>query len=109
MEDSDNVEVVPTPLETGSYVHDVLERFFVDLQDEAEDGIDLTAFDRDELATVKDGRHSFVPLILDWGPVHAARIGFVPEVNGCPRLGGCRPKSNRGTGYSELDSSDYNI
>jgi len=50
IEDPDDVEVVPTPLETGSYVHDVLERFFADLQDESEDGIDLTAFDRDELA-----------------------------------------------------------
>jgi ATP-dependent helicase/nuclease subunit B len=50
IEDPDDVEVVPTPLETGSYVHDVLERFFADLQDEAEDGVDLTAFDRDELA-----------------------------------------------------------
>jgi len=43
------------------------------------------------------------------GPVHAARIGFVPEVNGRPRLGGCRPKSNRGTGCSELDFSDHDI
>ena len=50
IEDPDDVEVLPTPLETGSYVHDVLERFFADLQDEAEDGVDLTAFERDELA-----------------------------------------------------------
>jgi len=50
IEDPDEVEVVPTPLETGSYVHDVLKRFYADLQDEAEDGIDLTAFDRNELA-----------------------------------------------------------
>ena len=50
IEDPDDVEVVPTPLETGSYVHDVLERLFADLQDEAEDGVDLTAFDRDALA-----------------------------------------------------------
>ena len=51
IEDPDDVEVVPTPLETGSYVHDVLERFFADLQDETEDGVDLTNFDRDNLAT----------------------------------------------------------
>ncbi|ELZ43306.1 nuclease subunit B-like protein [Halorubrum californiense DSM 19288] len=51
IEDPDDVEVVPTPLETGSYVHDVLERFFADLQDETEDGVDLTDFDRDDLAT----------------------------------------------------------
>jgi ATP-dependent helicase/nuclease subunit B len=50
IEDPDDVEVVPTPLETGSYVHDVLERFYADLQDEAGDSVDLTAFDRDELA-----------------------------------------------------------
>ncbi len=46
IEDPDDVEVVPTPLETGSYVHDVLERFYADLQDEVEDGVDLDAFDR---------------------------------------------------------------
>ncbi|QRV18012.1 PD-(D/E)XK nuclease family protein (plasmid) [Haloterrigena salifodinae] len=51
IEDPDDVEVVPTPLETGSYVHDVLERFFADLQDETEDGVDLTGFDRDDLET----------------------------------------------------------
>jgi ATP-dependent helicase/nuclease subunit B len=47
--DPDAVEIVPTPLETGSYVHDVLERFYAELQDEA--GVDLAAFDRDELET----------------------------------------------------------
>ncbi|WP_245180853.1 PD-(D/E)XK nuclease family protein [Haloarcula amylovorans] len=51
IEDPDDVEVVPTPLETGSYVHDVLERFFADLQDENEDGVNLAKFDRDDLAT----------------------------------------------------------
>jgi ATP-dependent helicase/nuclease subunit B len=51
IEDPDDVEVVPTPLETGSYVHDVLERFFADLQDETEDGVNLAEFDRDDLAT----------------------------------------------------------
>ncbi|WP_226023611.1 PD-(D/E)XK nuclease family protein [Halomicrobium salinisoli] len=51
IEDPDDVEVVPTPLETGSYVHDVLERFYADLQDETEEGTVLTEFDRDELAT----------------------------------------------------------
>ncbi|WP_435066693.1 PD-(D/E)XK nuclease family protein [Haloplanus sp. C73] len=50
IEDPDDVEVVPTPLETGSYVHDVLERFYADLQDETEGGVDLSEFDRDELA-----------------------------------------------------------
>jgi ATP-dependent helicase/nuclease subunit B len=51
IEDRDDVEVVPTPLETGSYIHDVLERFFADLQDGTEDGVDLTDFDGDDLAT----------------------------------------------------------
>jgi ATP-dependent helicase/nuclease subunit B len=51
IEDPDDVEVVPTPLETGSYVHEVLERFFADLQDETEDGVDLAEFDRHDLAT----------------------------------------------------------
>ena len=51
IEDPDDVEVTPTPLETGSYVHDVLERFYADLQDEPADGIDLAGFSRDELAT----------------------------------------------------------
>jgi ATP-dependent helicase/nuclease subunit B len=50
IEDPEDVEVVPTPLETGSYVHDVLERFYVDLQDEGEHGVDLNTFDRDALA-----------------------------------------------------------
>jgi ATP-dependent helicase/nuclease subunit B len=48
IEDPDDVEVTPTPLETGSYVHDVLERFYVDLQSSG-DEIDLGEYDRDEL------------------------------------------------------------
>ncbi|RJX42951.1 PD-(D/E)XK nuclease family protein [Halonotius aquaticus] len=51
IEDPDDVEVAPTPLETGSYVHDVLERFFADLQDDIDEGVDLPKFDRDTLAT----------------------------------------------------------
>jgi len=51
IEEPDNVEVVPTPLETGSYVHNVLERFYADLQADTEDGVDIAAFDRDTLAT----------------------------------------------------------
>jgi ATP-dependent helicase/nuclease subunit B len=51
IEDPDDVAVVPTPLETGSFVHDALERFFVELQDETKAGVDLAEFDRDELAT----------------------------------------------------------
>jgi len=51
IEDPDDVEVVPTPLETGSYVHDVLERFYADLHDETEGRIELSRFDRDALAT----------------------------------------------------------
>ncbi|MDJ1434606.1 PD-(D/E)XK nuclease family protein [Halostagnicola sp. A-GB9-2] len=51
IEDPDDVEVTPTPLETGSYVHDVLERFYADLQDNLEDGVDLTDDDRGVLAT----------------------------------------------------------
>lgn len=43
--DPDDVEATPTPLETGTYVHDVLERFYADLGDT----IDLAASDRDEL------------------------------------------------------------
>ena len=51
IEDPDDVEVVPTPLETGSYVHDVLERFFTELPDEPDDRINLTDADRDDVAT----------------------------------------------------------
>ncbi|WP_128478924.1 PD-(D/E)XK nuclease family protein [Halorussus pelagicus] len=50
IEDPDDVEVVPTPLETGSYVHDVLERFYADLQDETAGSVDLTEYDQDVLA-----------------------------------------------------------
>lgn len=49
IEDPDDVEVSPTPLETGSYVHDVLERFYAGLQSGSDDEIDVTAFDRHEL------------------------------------------------------------
>jgi ATP-dependent helicase/nuclease subunit B len=49
--DPDDVEVVPTPLETGSYVHDVLERFYADLQDETDETVDITEFDREWLAS----------------------------------------------------------
>lgn len=51
IEDPDDVEVTPTPIETGSYVHDVLERFYVDLLGDAEDGVDLTDYDQETLAT----------------------------------------------------------
>ncbi|AWB28399.1 PD-(D/E)XK nuclease family protein [Halococcoides cellulosivorans] len=51
IEDPDDVEVVPTPLETGSYVHNVLERFYADLQDETDGGVDLQTFDRETLLT----------------------------------------------------------
>ncbi|THE64259.1 PD-(D/E)XK nuclease family protein [Salinadaptatus halalkaliphilus] len=50
IEDPDDVEVVPTALETGSYVHDVLERFYADLQDDSKASVDLTDYDRDTLA-----------------------------------------------------------
>lgn len=50
IEDPDDVEVVPTALETGSYVHDVLERFYADLQDDPEANVDLSKYDRDTLA-----------------------------------------------------------
>jgi ATP-dependent helicase/nuclease subunit B len=49
--DPDDVEVVPTPLETGSYVHDTLERFYADLQDGPRGRVDLSARDRESLAT----------------------------------------------------------
>ncbi len=49
IDDPEDVEVTPDPLETGSYVHDVLERFYADLQHEGDDGVDLTAYDRNDL------------------------------------------------------------
>jgi ATP-dependent helicase/nuclease subunit B len=49
IEDPDDVDVVPTPLETGSYVHDVLERFYADLQAETGRSVALSEYDRNEL------------------------------------------------------------
>jgi ATP-dependent helicase/nuclease subunit B len=51
IEDPDDVEVVPSPLETGSYVHDVLEQFFAELPDEPDSGVNLTDADRNDVAT----------------------------------------------------------
>lgn len=51
IEDPDDIKVVPTPLETGSYIHSVLERFYADLQEEVDDGVDLQTFDRETLVT----------------------------------------------------------
>lgn len=48
IEDPDDVTATPDPLETGSYVHDVLERFYADLQRD-DDGVDLSAYDPDDL------------------------------------------------------------
>jgi ATP-dependent helicase/nuclease subunit B len=49
IEDPDDIEVTPTPLETGSYVHDVLERFYVELAAESSEELDVSAYERDEL------------------------------------------------------------
>lgn len=49
LEDDDDVERTPDPLETGTFVHDTFERFYADLQDEAGDGVDLAAYDRETL------------------------------------------------------------
>jgi ATP-dependent helicase/nuclease subunit B len=46
MADPDDVERTPDPLETGTYVHDTLERFYADLQDAPGDPVDLRAHDR---------------------------------------------------------------
>ena len=49
IEEPDDIEVVPTPLETGSYVHAVLEEFYTTLQSDSTDGVDLDDYDRDTL------------------------------------------------------------
>jgi ATP-dependent helicase/nuclease subunit B len=53
IEDADPVEVTPTPLETGSYVHDVLESFYAGIQAETNDrdseSVDIAAYERREL------------------------------------------------------------
>jgi ATP-dependent helicase/nuclease subunit B len=49
IEAPEGVERTPTPLETGSYVHDVLERFYAGLQNTASEGVDLDAHERDRL------------------------------------------------------------
>ncbi|UPM45328.1 PD-(D/E)XK nuclease family protein [Halocatena salina] len=49
IEDHDEIEVRPTPLEAGSYVHDVLERFYVDLLGESDDDIEFMAYDKADL------------------------------------------------------------
>ncbi|MFC7212566.1 PD-(D/E)XK nuclease family protein [Saliphagus sp. GCM10025334] len=51
LEEPDDVSVTPDPLETGSYVHDVFERFYADLHADADDEVDLAAYDREELET----------------------------------------------------------
>lgn len=51
IEDPDEVEAAPNPLETGSYVHDVLERFYVELLSDDDEDVDLTKYDRDALLT----------------------------------------------------------
>ena len=49
LEDDDEVERTPDPLETGTYVHDTLERFFSDLQSEPGNSVDLQQYDRTDL------------------------------------------------------------
>ena len=49
LEDDEDVERTPDPLETGTFVHDTLERFFTDLQAEPGEGVDLQQYDRSEL------------------------------------------------------------
>jgi ATP-dependent helicase/nuclease subunit B len=51
IEDPDDIEVTPTPLETGSYVHDVFERFYVELAADSGEELDIHAYERDELET----------------------------------------------------------
>ena len=57
IDDPDPVEATPTALETGSYVHRVLEGFYTGLQDDPEPAVDpesttvdLTDYSRDQLA-----------------------------------------------------------
>jgi ATP-dependent helicase/nuclease subunit B len=49
IEAPEEVERTPTPLETGSYVHDVLEQFYIGLQDTVSGGVTLDAHARDHL------------------------------------------------------------
>lgn len=50
LEDDDDVERTPDPLETGSLVHDTFERFYAELQSDPGDTVDLEEHDPDELA-----------------------------------------------------------
>ncbi|ELZ80240.1 nuclease subunit B-like protein [Haloferax elongans ATCC BAA-1513] len=49
IEDPDNVELTPTSLQTGSYVHDVLERFYVDITSDPAEDLDINSYERDVL------------------------------------------------------------
>lgn len=49
LEDDTEVERAPDALETGSYVHDTLERFFTEIQPEPGKGVDIGEHERTEL------------------------------------------------------------
>jgi len=96
--DGDDVERTPGPLETGTYVHDTLERFFTGLQSEPGEAVDLRQYDRsdlearmlraaeDELAAA-DFAYSG-PFYRRWLERFFAGLGD-PESN--PHYGGSRP------------------
>lgn len=49
LEDDDDFERTPDPLETGTFVHDTFERFYAELQSQPGDGVDLRDYDLSEL------------------------------------------------------------
>ncbi len=49
LETPDEISLEPDPLEVGSIIHDTLEMFYTELQDEPGDSVDLSDWDRDTL------------------------------------------------------------
>lgn len=49
LEDIDELERTPDPLETGTYIHDTFERFYTELQSEPGEGVNLQDYDPTEL------------------------------------------------------------
>lgn len=49
IEDGEDVERAPDPLETGTFVHDTFERFYAELQSKPGDSVDLGTSDRESL------------------------------------------------------------
>ncbi len=49
LEDPDDIDHTPDPLEAGTFVHDTLERFFTELQSEPGEPVDISDVDQSEL------------------------------------------------------------